>query len=1047
MQPAPLRANEAAALLALDELAVLDSGPDAEFDALARAASLLCDVPIALISLIDAQRQWFKSAVGLDGIRETPRELAFCAHAVLGADVFEVPDAALDPRFADNPLVTGQPDIRFYAGAPLRLSGGEQVGTLCLIDRVPRALTETQRAALQALAVVAAQALESRRARQLAEEGAVALMASEARYRSLYQTTPAMLHAIDPEGRLLMVSDAWLERLGYAREDVLGRRSTEFFTEASREMALREGLPTLLARGWQREMAVQMLGRSGEVVDILLSAIVERDPAGRPLRVLAGLQDVTLRRRAERALEAEKQRLLNIIEGTQSGIWEWNIQTGELRLNERSAAMLGQTLAELGTQTIALRTQCTHPDDLPAAAAAMRLHLSGRSAHYEVESRVRHADGHWVWVLDRGRVLTHTPDGKPEWMFGIHQNISPRKQQEAALRQSEELLQRTGRLAGVGGWELDLASSEVTWSAQTHSIHGVPADYRPLLASAINFYAPEARPVIQAAVERCRADGTPWDLELPLITADGRRIWVRAVGSADFEAGQAVRLSGAFQDITERKRLESRLIDKERFLRQALDSVPGLIAHISPDRRYTLVNRAYTAWDDRPQAELVGRRVAEVHGQAGYALLAPQLDRAFAGEVVAFEVELQRGTELHAMQVTYVPDFDEAEQVIGVFSMKVDVTPLRRAEERLRLVMEASPQGMFTSDLQGLCTYTNAAWQRIAGCGLAQSLGLGMRDVIHPDDLPQLMAKSEAALHDGGIQSSEHRYRRPDGSVVWVRGHLTLLRRNGVPDSFIGTVEDVTQRRLLDEALALKTTELARSNEELERFAYVASHDLQEPLRMVTSYGQLLAHRHLAELSPDGQEFLQFMFDGGQRAQALIRDLLSLARLDSQASPWQPVALEAVLADSLAQLQGPLQAAGAVVTHDPLPTVLADAGQMAQLFGNLLSNALKFHGAAAAHIHVAAERVGTSWRISVHDNGVGIEAQFFERIFVMFQRLHLRSAYEGTGIGLAICKKVVERHGGRIGVASKPGQGSTFFFTLPDHAADASAEHAAPAHA
>ena len=250
----------------------------------------------------------------------------------------------------------------------------------------------------------------------------------------------------------------------------------------------------------------------------------------------------------------------------------------------------------------------------------------------------------------------------------------------------------------------------------------------------------------------------------------------------------------------------------------------------------------------------------------------------------------------------------------------------------------------------------------------------------------------------------------------------------------VGTVEDITQKRLLDQALAHKTAELARSNQDLERFAYVASHDLQEPLRMVTSYGQLLVRRHQAGLNAEAQEFLQFMVDGGQRAQALIRDLLSLARIDSQPLPWQAVTLDTVLADALQQLRLQVQEAGAIITHAALPTVMADARQMGQLLGNLISNALKFRAAATAPaIHLAATRQAGGWRISVRDNGVGIEPKYFDRIFVMFQRLHLRSEHDGTGIGLAICKRVVERHGGRIGVESEPGCGSTFWFTLPDH--------------
>jgi PAS domain S-box-containing protein len=406
-----------------------------------------------------------------------------------------------------------------------------------------------------------------------------------------------------------------------------------------------------------------------------------------------------------------------------------------------------------------------------------------------------------VWVHDRGRLVTRSADGKPEWVFGTHIDITVRKHQEEELRRQQDLLDRTGQLAHVGGWELDVASGQLRWSDEIRRMHGLAPGYQPDLATAINFYAPEARSQIAAAVELAMTQGTPWDLELPFLRADGTEVWAHSVGQVEFVDGRPVRVFGAVQDISER----------------------------------------------------------------------------------------------HA----------------------------------------------------------------------------------------------------------------------------------------------------LDQVLAHKTRELKRSNEELERFAYVTSHDLQEPLRMVTSYGQLLTRRHLADLKPEAQEFVAYMVDGGQRAQALIRDLLSLARLDSQARPWKSVALEATLTEVLRPLRLRVQETGAQVTHDPLPTVVGDPGQLAQLMANLLGNALKFCGKATPLVHVGAVREGSGWRISVRDNGIGIEPRYFDRIFQMFQRLHLRTEYDGTGIGLAICKKVVERHGGYIGVASKPGEGTTFFFTLPDHAQGVGASPAA----
>ena len=225
---------------------------------------------------------------------------------------------------------------------------------------------------------------------------------------------------------------------------------------------------------------------------------------------------------------------------------------------------------------------------------------------------------------------------------------------------------------------------------------------------------------------------------------------------------------------------------------------------------------------------------------------------------------------------------------------------------------------------------------------------------------------------------------------------------------------------------------LTQANQELMRYAHVVSHELREPLRMVSSFGQLLMQRHHASLAPEAQEFLQFMVDGSQRAQLLIHDLLRLARLDGQPGTRQAVALGGVLADVLREMAPALQASAARVTHDALPTLLADPLQLRQLLGNLLGNALKFRGPAAPRIHVGALHEPGQWRIRVSDNGIGIDPAGHRRIFGMFQRLHSRRAYDGTGIGLAICERVVHRLGGQIGVDSTPGQGASFHFTVPD---------------
>lgn len=244
-------------------------------------------------------------------------------------------------------------------------------------------------------------------------------------------------------------------------------------------------------------------------------------------------------------------------------------------------------------------------------------------------------------------------------------------------------------------------------------------------------------------------------------------------------------------------------------------------------------------------------------------------------------------------------------------------------------------------------------------------------------------------------------------------------------------VRDNRDLALSRKALEESITELARSNADLQQFAYVASHDLKEPLRMVASYTQLLARRYKGKLDSDADEFIRYAVDGANRMQWLINDLLAYSRVTVQDKVFEEVDCNGVLEEVLSDLRVAVEESRAVVTHDSLPTVMADRVQLGQLFQNLIGNAIKFHGEEPPRVHVSAERQPDEWLFSVRDNGVGLDPEYAERIFVIFQRLHNRGEYPGTGIGLAICKKIVERHGGRIWVVSQTGQGATFHFTLP----------------
>ena len=272
---------------------------------------------------------------------------------------------------------------------------------------------------------------------------------------------------------------------------------------------------------------------------------------------------------------------------------------------------------------------------------------------------------------------------------------------------------------------------------------------------------------------------------------------------------------------------------------------------------------------------------------------------------------------------------------------------------------------------------------------------------------------------------------KKDGNPLWVRINIGIAQSIGGPTKFRAVIIDISERKQVDEKLSQVMEELTRSNEELEKFAYVASHDLQEPLRMVSNFARLLENRYKGKLDQDADDFINFAVEGANRMQRLITDLLAYSRVGRRGNEFKEVSYEAALDHALSNLKAVVEQSGAVVTREPLPVVMGDESQLAQLFQNLIGNAVKFCKDGPPLIHVSSERRGNEWVFSVHDNGIGIAPEYCERIFLIFQRLHGRQEYPGTGIGLAICRKVVERHGGRIWVESAPGSGSTFYFTIP----------------
>jgi len=312
---------------------------------------------------------------------------------------------------------------------------------------------------------------------------------------------------------------------------------------------------------------------------------------------------------------------------------------------------------------------------------------------------------------------------------------------------------------------------------------------------------------------------------------------------------------------------------------------------------------------------------------------------------------------------------------------------------------------------------------------------LGHRDqeFTHPEHRASDIAAAWQIL-SGEIDTwqTEKRFVRPDGSAVWVIANMTFMRdEEGRALTWLGQFQDISDRKETEHALVSQAELLSRSNADLREFAYIASHDLQEPLRNVSTFTQLLERRYKGQLDADAEMFMKYIVDSAHRMTQLIRDLLAYSQvIHSDDTSSDEVALREPVEWALDNLRSSIEESGAVVEIDPLPKLRCDKSQLAQVFQNLISNAIKYRSAEAPRIHIASQRDETGWVVSVRDNGIGIAPAYHDKVFGVFRRLH-GTDYAGTGIGLAICKKIIEKHGGRIWVESEAGQGSAFKFSIP----------------
>ncbi len=484
------------------------------------------------------------------------------------------------------------------------------------------------------------------------------------------------------------------------------------------------------------------------------------------------------------------------------------------------------------------------------------------------------------------------------------------------------------------------------------------------------------------------------------------------------------------REVERRARMEAELT-------MFVQNVPAILFAIDRNEVITRAEGRGMEVLDFVEGGIVGHTVSELYGDMPGVVESTR--RALAGEAFTTTMQLQH---LY-FEVAYTPVRAADGTVTGLIGVAHNITlrhaaeaALEVSERRMRLIIENAYDAYVAMDREGAIVDWNPKAEQIFGWKREEVMGKSLAETILPERMRGDFLKGLVDyLHTGEWGLLNQRIEMPAlRRDMWeIPVEMTISTMTIEENVFFSAfIHDISSRMRAKEEIEKASAELRRSNGELEQFAYIASHDLQEPLRMVASYTQLLERRYAGQMDETAREFIGYAVDGARRMQQFITGLLKYSRVGTDTLAPEEVDLREAFENALANLRMAVEESGASVEARDLPVVLGDERQLTQLFQNLVGNALKFRKAGVApRIEVWAEREGEAWRVSVRDNGIGLDPKFAERVFIIFQRLHTRDEYEGTGLGLAICKKIVERHGGRIWVESKAGEGATFAFTLP----------------
>lgn len=621
------------------------------------------------------------------------------------------------------------------------------------------------------------------------------------------------------------------------------------------------------------------------------------------------------------------------------------------------------------------------------------------------------------------------------------------------LARSEENLKTAQSLAHIGSYEYDLTTGNVTWTKEVFAIYEHDINKgEPSYSEIIKYCHPDDLEKTLAVINKAARDNnTPFEVEFRIITPNNKIKSLYYTGiSVLNSSGEAIRRIGTVMDITERRMAEEELRKSEERFRIAQEVSPDGFIIFKPvvDKHGELTDLIFT-FENEAAAQMNGTNSKEVVGHRLLELFPGHHDTQFfrtykkvyeTRKAMEFEDHYQGETIVDKkwFRIVAVPVSD------GLAILAQDITARIKAEEALKdsqaKLLDAQKLariGNYTIDFKnnGAMEWSDEMYNiwEIDKNKPFPSVDEVWK-LVHPDDWDELNRVLTVKTPESERVETEFRIVFPGNRIKYVQiitrvsfdESGNLIRRQGVEI-------DITERKVAQMELEKTLLKLEKSNKELEQFAYIASHDLQEPLRMVASYMTLLEQKYKDQLDDRAKQYIYYAVDGSKRMGYLIRDLLVYSRVTSKAKEFTEVDLNKTYLNVMNDLQILIREKDAIVTSSGLPTLSADSVQMHQLLQNLIGNALKFHADRTPEVVIKAKRNGNAWLFSVKDNGIGIDHKNYERIFQIFQRLHEPDKYSGTGIGLAVCKKIVERHEGSIWVESEAGIGTTFYFTLPDN--------------